>query len=285
MDAEKANDTAYRTAYRECMRRGRALDGTATYTARVPRINEHYLNLRAASWLQLAMSLSVGSAAPRRAAGSQRGKDCNERHTRPSESDHFNPPPSVQNDQCKEAGQPHSVACRSLRTGGSDLEPSSERKEDASMAKRQRRSERKVHDIMVQDVVSIEPAASLADAARAMEEANVGMLPVVQDGKVLGVITDRDIVVRAVARDADPASTAVGDCLSINAIVAHPEWNTEQAMQTMAQAQVGRLPVLDDEDQLVGVVTLSSLAFRAPEKNEALVAAQEVSRRSAKRSA
>jgi CBS domain-containing protein len=153
------------------------------------------------------------------------------------------------------------------------------------MAKRQRRSERKVRDIMVQDVVSIEPAASLTDAARAMEEANVGMLPVVQDGKVLGVITDRDIVVRAVARDADPASTAVGDCLSINAIVAHPEWNTEQAMRTMAQAQVGRLPVLDDEDQLVGVVTLSSLAFRAPEKVEALEAAQEVSRRSAKRSA
>src|SRR5262245_19696 len=48
MDAEKANDTAYRTAYRECMRRGRALDGATTYTARVPRINEHYLNLRAA---------------------------------------------------------------------------------------------------------------------------------------------------------------------------------------------------------------------------------------------
>jgi CBS domain-containing protein len=153
------------------------------------------------------------------------------------------------------------------------------------MAKRQGRSERKVRDIMVDDVVSIEPAASLTDAARAMEDANVGMLPVVQDGKVLGVITDRDIVVRAVAREADPASTAVGDCLSINAIVAHPDWSTERAMQTMAQAQVGRLPVLDDDDQLVGVVTLSSMAFRAPDKNEALEAAQEVSRRSAKRSA
>jgi CBS domain-containing protein len=158
------------------------------------------------------------------------------------------------------------------------------------MAKRQGRSARRVRDIrvwdiMVEDVVSIEPEASLTDAAREMEDANVGMLPVVQDGTVLGVITDRDIVVRAVARGADPASTAVGDCLSINAIVAHPDWSTEQAMQTMAQAQVGRLPVLDDEDQLVGVVTLSSLAFRAPEKEETLEAAQEVSRRSAKRAA
>jgi CBS domain-containing protein len=155
----------------------------------------------------------------------------------------------------------------------------------AQGAKAQGRSDRKVREIMVKEVVTIEPSASLTDAARAMEDANIGMLPVVQDGKVLGVITDRDIVVRAVAREADPASTAVGDCLSINAIVAHPDWTTERAMQTMAQAQVGRLPVLDDDDRLVGVVTLSSMAFRAPEKGEALEAAQEVSRRSAKRSA
>jgi CBS domain-containing protein len=151
------------------------------------------------------------------------------------------------------------------------------------MAKRQGRSERNVRDVMVKDVVSIEPAASLTDAARKMEDANVGMLPVVEDGRVLGVITDRDIVVRAVAREADPASTAVGDCLSIDAIVAHPDWTTERAMQTMAQAQVGRLPVLDDDNRLVGVVTLSTMAFRAPEKAEALEAAQEVSRRSARR--
>ena len=89
---------------------------------------------------------------------------------------------------------------------------------------------------------------SLTDAARKMDDANVGMLPVVEDGKVLGVITDRDIVIRAVAREADPASTAVGDCLSGDAVVARPEWTTDRAMQTMAQAQVGRLPVLDDED-------------------------------------
>jgi len=153
------------------------------------------------------------------------------------------------------------------------------------MAKNRERSARTVRDVMVKDVVSIDPSASLTDAARAMEEANVGMLPVVQDGKLVGVITDRDIVVRAVAQEADPASTAVGDCVSINAIVAHGDWTTERAMQTMAQAQIGRLPVLDDDEQLIGVVTLSSMAFRAPEKEEALEAAQEVSRRSARRSA
>ena len=152
------------------------------------------------------------------------------------------------------------------------------------MGKSQPRSEnRNVRDVMIKDVVSIDPSASLTDAARKMDDANVGMLPVVEDGKVLGVITDRDIVIRAVAREADPASTAVGDCLSGDAIVAHPEWTTDRAMQTMAQAQVGRLPVLDDEERLVGVVTLSSMAFRAPDRDEALETAQQVSKRSARR--
>ena len=152
------------------------------------------------------------------------------------------------------------------------------------MGKSQPRSEnRSVRDVMIKEVVSIDPSASLTDAARKMDDANVGMLPVVEDGKVLGVITDRDIVIRAAAREADPASTAVGDCLSGDAIVAHPEWTTDRAMQTMAQAQVGRLPVLDDEERLVGVVTLSSMAFRAPDKNEALETAQQVSKRSARR--
>jgi CBS domain-containing protein len=145
--------------------------------------------------------------------------------------------------------------------------------------------DRKVRDVMVDEVVTIEASESLVTAARRMEEANVGMLPVVEEGRVKGVITDRDIVVRAVARQADATATRVGDCLSEGAISAHPEWPTEQALQTMAQAQVGRLPVLDDEDRLVGVVTLSSMAFRAPEKSEALEAAQEVSRRSARASA
>src|SRR2546421_7583047 len=152
------------------------------------------------------------------------------------------------------------------------------------MGKSQPRSEknRSVGDVMVKDVVSIDPAASLTDAARKMDGANVGMLPVVEDGKVLGVITDRDIVIRAVAREADPASTAVGDCLSGDAIVAHPEWTTDRAMQTMAQAQGGRLPVLDDEERLVGVGPLSSMAFRPLEQDEALETAQQVSKRSAR---
>jgi CBS domain-containing protein len=67
-----------------------------------------------------------------------------------------------------------------------------------------------VQDVMVSRVVTIEPSASLADAARAMKDANVGMLPVVDEGRVTGVITDRDIVLRGVARAVDVSSTPVG---------------------------------------------------------------------------
>ena len=153
------------------------------------------------------------------------------------------------------------------------------------MAERRRAKERCVRDVMVTDVVTIEPSASLVEAARRMAEANVGMLPVVDAARVVGVITDRDIVVRAVARERDPATTHVSDCLSEDVIPAHPDWPTAEAIVTMAQAQVGRLPVLDDEQRLVGVVTLSSMAFRSRHKAVALEAAQEVSRRSARAAA
>jgi CBS domain-containing protein len=158
------------------------------------------------------------------------------------------------------------------------------------MAKGERRarSERgkgkTVADVMVADVVTIEPSASLTDAARIMDQENVGMLPVVDDGRVRGVITDRDIVVRAVARGADPTTTRVQESLTPSVHMARPDWTTDEAMRRMAEAQVGRLPVVGEDESLVGVVTLSSMAYRAPKKGEALEAAQEVSRRSARAS-
>jgi CBS domain-containing protein len=135
---------------------------------------------------------------------------------------------------------------------------------------------------MVRDVVTIKPSASLADAAKRMLDSNVGILPVVESGRVLGVITDRDLVVRALARTGDLGSMAVSDCATSDPVVAHPDWNVDQAMETMAQAQIGRLPVVDDRNALAGIVTLSSLALRSRKDRETLETAKEVSRRSEK---
>ena len=140
----------------------------------------------------------------------------------------------------------------------------------------------KVRDVMVRKVVTIEPSASLAEAAQRMREANVGVLPVVDEGEVRGVITDRDLVVRAVAEGVNVTSTAVGDYATTEPIVAHPDWPVDRAMEAMARAQIGRLPVVAYGYTLAGIVTLGSLALRSKKDKETLKAAKEVSRRSVK---
>ena len=135
---------------------------------------------------------------------------------------------------------------------------------------------------MVRGVVTIEASATLVEAARRMREANVGVLPVVEDGAVRGVLTDRDLVVRAIAGEADPRATRVGDCATAEPLVAHTDWDADEALELMARHQVGRLPVVDVDDRPIGIVTLSSLALRAREDEDALAAAKEVSRRSAR---
>ena len=97
-----------------------------------------------------------------------------------------------------------------------------------------------------------------------------------------GVITDRDLVVRAIAVGADLASTPVGECATGDPVVAHPDWNLDQAMEAMARAQIGRLPVIDDDNTLAGIVTLGSLALRSKKTKETLEAAKAVSSRSVK---
>jgi len=140
----------------------------------------------------------------------------------------------------------------------------------------------KIKDVMVQEVVTINPSASLAEAAQLMRQANVGILPVVEEGQVCGVITDRDLVVRAIAVGADLASTPVGECATGDPVVAHPDWKLDQAMEAMARAQIGRLPVIDDDNTLAGIVTLGSLALRSKKTKETLEAAKAVSSRSVK---
>jgi CBS domain-containing protein len=140
----------------------------------------------------------------------------------------------------------------------------------------------KVKDVMVNDVVTIDSSATLAEAAKLMRDSNVGILPIVGEGTVAGVITDRDLVVRALAEGADPTLTVVGEFASVDPICARPDTPVDEAREVMATCQVGRLPVVDYDNRLVGIVTLSSLALRSREETETLHTAQEVARRSAR---
>jgi CBS domain-containing protein len=139
-----------------------------------------------------------------------------------------------------------------------------------------------VKDVMIQNVVTIDAAATLLQAAETMRDANVGMLPVMAGDVLRGIVTDRDLVIRAMTRDVRPSEAYVGDCLTEPPRCAEPDWSLDEAMEEMARQQVGRLPIVDAGGRVLGVVTLSSLALRSPKQQEALETAQEVSRRSAR---
>lgn len=139
-----------------------------------------------------------------------------------------------------------------------------------------------VKDVMIRDVVTVEASATLLEAAELMRDANIGMLPVMEDDALRGIVTDRDLVVRAMTRDVRPSEARVGECLSEPPRCAEPDWSLDQAMEEMARQQFGRLPIVDAGGRVIGVVTLSSLALRSPKQQETLETAQEVSRRSAR---
>jgi CBS domain-containing protein len=141
---------------------------------------------------------------------------------------------------------------------------------------------KKIRHVMIDKVVTIAASATLMEAAQRMGDSNVGVLPVVDGEQVSGVITDRDLVVRGLARHANAGTLTVGECATKIPVCARPDWDVEEAMRLMSEHRIGRLPVVDDANRLVGMVTLSSLALRSGDDNEALGAAQQVSRRSAR---
>ena len=99
---------------------------------------------------------------------------------------------------------------------------------------------------------------------------------------VRGIVTDRDLVIRAMTRDVRSSEVQVNECLSEPPRCAEPDWSVEEAMDEMASQQVGRLPVVDNSGAVIGVVTLSPLALRTAKREETLDTAQEVARRSAR---
>jgi CBS domain-containing protein len=144
------------------------------------------------------------------------------------------------------------------------------------------RRRRRVGDVMVSPPITIDASESLKEAAQRMREGNVGALPVVENGRVRGIITDRDLVVRAMALGVDPTTTRVGDCATRTLVCARADWDVEEALRLMSECEIGRLPVVDEGDRAVGMVTLGSLALRAREDQEAFETAKQVSRRSAR---
>lgn len=123
-----------------------------------------------------------------------------------------------------------------------------------------------IRDVMTRGVESVTPSTSLYDAARVMTQAEIGGVLVCNaDGSVYGILTDRDIVVRALAQGKDPRTTLVESVCSKDPVCLSPSDSIDQAVRTMAEASVRRLPVVEDGSP-VGVVSLGDLAMaRQPE--------------------
>ena len=119
-------------------------------------------------------------------------------------------------------------------------------------------------EIMTPDPITIAPRESLQRAAQLMDEFNVGALPVCENGQLLGIITDRDIAVRAVAVGQDPTEARVGEVMSDKVHACSGEAEVEEVLTEMARVQIRRLMVLDRAQRLVGVISLGDFAVREP---------------------
>ncbi|MEJ7569804.1 MAG: CBS domain-containing protein [Gaiellaceae bacterium] len=123
-----------------------------------------------------------------------------------------------------------------------------------------------VRDVMTSNVRAAASTESLADAAQMMKEEDVGSLPVVEDDRLIGILTDRDIIVRAVAERVDPQSISVGDVASRELVTVEPDQDLDEALSLMARHRVRRLPVVAD-GRLVGMLAQADVAIEAKEKN------------------
>lgn len=117
----------------------------------------------------------------------------------------------------------------------------------------------KIREIMTTGVRSVAPGASVVEAARLMSEAGVGLVPVVLDGSVLGVLTDRDIVVRGAAEGLDLSATKVRDVLTPGVVSCFADDDAEAAVELMTEHRVRRLVVLTREHRLAGLVFLGDI--------------------------
>jgi CBS domain-containing protein len=129
----------------------------------------------------------------------------------------------------------------------------------------------KVSEVMTSDVQTVTPDQSAREAANFMLRAEAGSIPVTEGDRVIGMITDRDIAVRGVAEGRGP-DTPVRELMTDHVICARQDDDVDDVARRMSEEQVRRLPVLDDDDRLCGIISLGDLAreSRGEEAHEAL---------------
>lgn len=134
-----------------------------------------------------------------------------------------------------------------------------------------------VSDVMTRGVRSLSPDDSLQLAAQAMDELNIGAVPVCDGEQLLGMVTDRDITIRGVAQGCSPEQTRLSEVMSTNVRWCYEDDSIDKVVDEMRDAQIRRLPVCDHERHLVGMLSLGDIAAKADsfEAGEALAGISE----------
>jgi len=134
----------------------------------------------------------------------------------------------------------------------------------------------KIRDIMVGDVQVAEADDTLDEVAIMMRDQDVGAIPVVDEEELIGIITDRDIVVRCIAEGKDPSEVAADEAISSDLQTIDPEADVEEARRMMSDYQVRRLPVVD-HGRLVGMVSLGDLAVKTDKQQDVAATLEDIS--------
>ena len=117
-----------------------------------------------------------------------------------------------------------------------------------------------IRELMTSNPRTVSPDQTVVDAAKVMREVDTGIVPIVEGDRLVGVVTDRDITIEVVAQGKDPQSTNVTDAASRDLVTVDPQQDLDEALRLMAKHQVRRLPVVEEDGKLVGIVAQADVA-------------------------
>jgi CBS domain-containing protein len=136
---------------------------------------------------------------------------------------------------------------------------------------------RRCREIMTRNVTTATRDTSLQAVAALMRDGDMGSLPIVEDGKLVGIVTDRDIVVRAVAEGKDARQTTIGEAMTTEVFAVRAEDFVFEAIRLMGDKQVRRVPVINENSELVGIIAMADVALETEDEREIAETLEEIS--------
>lgn len=136
----------------------------------------------------------------------------------------------------------------------------------------------KCSELMTRDIKACYPESTVKDAVRLMKKLNCGVMPVADRNNILkGIVTDRDTVLYTVLNDKDPDKTPLSEFMTTDLITCHEEEDIDNAVHKMSKYRIRRIPVVDKDNKLVGLITLGDVAVRTREESETFRAFEKIS--------